>query len=171
MTERAPLITTLDGRFWLATGVGTILALGALGMPTAVLPNPFFVRTTPTQPLDVAFWLASAPLIGLIFATYVAKRRSIVIDPHTGAGGTSTSLAGIGSFLAIGCPICNKIIVGLLGVSGAMTVFAPLQPLIGAGSVALLGVTLVYRLRLRTRGCMRCARSPADVTRPLAGTT
>jgi hypothetical protein len=33
----------------------------------------------------------------------------------------------------------------------------PLQPLIGAGSVALLGATLAWRLRDRARRCARCA--------------
>ncbi len=33
-----------------------------------------------------------------------------------------------------------------------MTVFAPLQPVIGAVSLALLAGTLAWRLRLRVRG-------------------
>jgi len=48
-------------------------------------------------------------------------------------------------------------VVAALGVSGALTVFAPLQPVIGAASVALLAVTLAWRLRDRVRGCPRCA--------------
>ncbi len=63
---------------------------------------------------------------------------------------------GIAAFLAIGCPICNKVVVAALGVSGALNVFAPLQPLIGGASVALLAGTLLWRLRSRSRGCDRC---------------
>lgn len=151
------MLKTLDRRFWLAAVAGTIVALIVLGVPSAVVPNPFFIRMTPTQPLDVAFWLSSSPLIGMTFATFVAKRADAAVDRHSGAGTAPTSLAGIGAYLAIGCPICNKIVVGLLGVSGALTVFAPIQPLIGASSVVLLAGTLAYRLRERARGCARCA--------------
>ena len=62
------------------------------------------------------------------------------------------TVAGLGTFLAIGCPVCNKIALVLLGASGALTVFAPLQPLIGAASLGLLAGTLAWRFRLRARG-------------------
>ncbi|HEY5488873.1 MAG TPA: hypothetical protein VIK00_03465, partial [Candidatus Limnocylindrales bacterium] len=55
-------------------------------------------------------------------------------------------------FLAIGCPVCNKIALVLLGTSGAMTVFAPIQPILGAASIVLLAGTLTWRFRLRARG-------------------
>ena len=40
----------------------------------------------------------------------------------------------------------------LLGTSGALTIYAPLQPVIGAVSLALLVGTIVWRFRLRARG-------------------
>ena len=40
----------------------------------------------------------------------------------------------------------------LLGTSGALSVYAPIQPLIGAVSLALLVVTAAWRLRLRATG-------------------
>lgn len=116
LISRDTILATLDRRFWLVAVIGTIGALFVLGVPTAVLPNPFFVRMTATQPFDVAVWVASAPLIGLTIATFLAKPLHTTADPHSGAGGAPTSLGGIGIFLAIGCPICNKIVVGLLGV-------------------------------------------------------
>ncbi|HEY5433847.1 MAG TPA: hypothetical protein VIK13_01315, partial [Candidatus Limnocylindrales bacterium] len=61
-------------------------------------------------------------------------------------------VASFGAFLAIGCPVCNKIALVLLGAGGAMTIFAPLQPVIGAASLVLLAGTLAWRFRLRTRG-------------------
>jgi hypothetical protein len=48
---------------------------------------------------------------------------------------------------AIGCPICNKIVVFILGVSGALTYWAPVQPFLGAAAVALLAWTLHLRIR------------------------
>lgn len=154
--RRGSGFATIDRRFWLVAVLGTLLAVVALGVPTAVIPNPFFTRMTPTGILDVIFLAATSPLMGLTLATFVAKPQQVVEDPHDATGGTRTSLAGIGAFLAIGCPICNKIVVGLLGISGTLTVFAPIQPVIGVASVTLLAGTLAYRLRQRTRGCTRC---------------
>lgn len=89
-------------------------------------------------------------------ATYVRPAdHALARDGGLGAG--RATLGGFGAYLAIGCPICNKVVVALLGVSGALNVFAPLQPVIGAASVALLGAMLAWRLRDRARGCERCA--------------
>ena len=48
---------------------------------------------------------------------------------------------------AVGCPVCNKLVVGVLGASGALAYWAPIQPLIGILSVALLATGLLLRLR------------------------
>jgi hypothetical protein len=104
----------------------------------------------------VIVWLASAPLVGLLVATYVRPPRHSVLHARDDAGAGRTTLGGIAAFFAIGCPICNKLVVAALGVSGALSIFAPLQPLIGAASVALLAATLVWRLRARARRCQRC---------------
>lgn len=155
---KSTLWATLDRRFWAMAAAGCALTLLVLGIPTAVIPNPWFVRMTQTEPFNVAVWLASAVLAGPLIATYLARTPGTIKDP--GEGRTRTSLAGIGAFLAIGCPICNKIVVAALGVSGALNIFAPIQPLLGAASVALLGATLAWRLRLRARRCEMCV-SPA----------
>ena len=153
------LAPTLDRRFWLAAAGGTIAALLVLGIPSAVIPNPLFIRMTPTEPVNVAVLLASAPLAGLLLATYASKTRPIAADPHGDVGAGRATLGGVAAYLAIGCPICNKVVVAALGVSGALNVFAPLQPLIGALSVATLAGTLGWRLRMRARGCTRCAET------------
>ena len=150
------LNSTLDARFWVVAVLGTIGALILLGVPTAVIPNPFFIRMTPTETFNLAVWLASAPLIGLLIATYVRPPRHTGDHPAVEAGAGRATLGGVAAYLAIGCPICNKVVVAALGVSGALSYFAPLQPIIGAGSVALLGATLVWRLRDRARRCERC---------------
>ncbi|MEO7118143.1 MAG: hypothetical protein ABIZ34_04140, partial [Candidatus Limnocylindrales bacterium] len=86
-----------------------------------------------------------------------ARPSGRVGELATSGSATSVSVGSIGSFLAIGCPICNKVIVGLFGLSGALTIFAPIQPLIGAASVALLAAGLALRLRDRARACATCA--------------
>jgi hypothetical protein len=62
------------------------------------------------------------------------------------------TFASIGAFLAIGCPVCNKVVLLFLGTSGAMTLYAPIQPAIGVASLLLLVAALVWRLRARARG-------------------
>lgn len=157
------LWATLDRRFWVAAAGGSLLTMLVLGVPTAVIPNPFFVRMTPTDPVNVAVLAVTAPLMGALLATYLSRGREEG-DVHADGGGGRASVAGIAAYLAIGCPICNKVIVAVLGVSGALNVFAPLQPIIGAASVALLGATLIWRLRMRARGCTRCASAPGPAS-------
>jgi len=43
----------------------------------------------------------------------------------------------------------RQVALVLLGTSEAMTVFAPLQPAIGAASLVLLAGTVAWRFRLR----------------------
>lgn len=101
-------------------------------------------------------WLASAPLMGALLATYLARPGRRAAHPGRLGGGAPTTLGGIAAFLAIGCPICNKLVVASLGVSGALSIFAPLQPLIGAVSLVLLAATLWWRVRQLRRPCIRC---------------
>ena len=155
----------LDGRFIAWAIAWALASLLAFGLVAAIIPNPVFGRQIPPEPFAMAVWLVSAPLMGLLGATYSApaipaatatRLMPLVIEPAGGAshrqGTTLGAVAGFGAFLAIGCPVCNKVALVLLGAGGAMTVFAPLQPLIGAASLVLLAGTLAWRFRLRARG-------------------
>ncbi|MEW5990387.1 MAG: hypothetical protein AB1736_03455 [Chloroflexota bacterium] len=122
-----------------------------------MIPNPFFIRMTPVETFNILVWLGSAPLIGLLVATYVRPPRLVLRGASGEPGAGRATLGGVAAYLAIGCPICNKVVVAALGVSGALSYFAPLQPIIGAGSLTLLGATLAWRLRDRARRCERCA--------------
>jgi hypothetical protein len=57
------------------------------------------------------------------------------------------SMGGLLGFLAIGCPVCNKLVVVALGTTGALSWFAPIQPVLAVASVAVLAVALRTRLR------------------------
>ncbi len=56
-------------------------------------------------------------------------------------------LGGLLSFFAVGCPICNKVVVIALGTTGALTWFAPVQPYLGVVGLVLLAGALRVRLR------------------------
>jgi hypothetical protein len=115
----------------------------AMGIPTGVVPSSLYRRMTPVTWWDYPIWAGSALLIGLSVATYV--RIAPRGQPAEGTGRTLGG--GVLSAFAIGCPICNKIVVALVGVSGALSYWAPLQPFLGLASVGLLAATLALRLR------------------------
>ena len=137
------------------------MSLVTYGVVAAIIPNPVFGRQIPPEPFAIAIWLLSAPLLGIVGATYTAPMPAAVLQPvplgapdTAGERRTSTlgTLGSLGAFLAIGCPICNKLVLLLLGTSGAIAVYAPLQPVLGAAALVLLAVTAAWRLRIRARG-------------------
>lgn len=137
---------------------GGVLSAVVIGIPTDVLPNPWFTRMTPVRPLDVVFWSLTSVLLGALAAT--ASVRSEGREGTVGAG------SGVLGVLAAGCPVCNKLVVALLGTSGALSTFAPLQPAIGAAGLLLAGGALVVRLRaLRRASCP----APVAVERSVLG--
>ena len=162
MPASCPLLALLDRRLLFHAAFWTVVSALAFGLVTAIIPNPVFGRQIPPEGFAIGVWLVSAPLMGIVMATYTAPVttspiRMVPLGPGEAATtqGRSTtlgSLAGFGAFLAIGCPVCNKIALVLLGTSGALSVYAPIQPLIGAVSLALLVVTAAWRLRLRATG-------------------
>jgi hypothetical protein len=70
----------------------------------------------------------------------------IGIPPRAGIG------SGILGWFAVGCPLCNKLVVGLIGASGATSVFEPLQPALGVMAVGLAAAALYARVRVIRRG-------------------
>lgn len=136
----------------LAGLAAALLTVPAIGVPTAVIPNALFARMTPTRPQDYLFLTLTALLVGLIAATYAAPGAGV----SAGGEGRVTG-GGLLSFLAIGCPVCNKLVVLALGVGGAYRWFAPTQPFLGVASLALLGATAWMRLRALRADCALCA--------------
>jgi hypothetical protein len=133
-------------RLAVAVAAAAVVAV-AVGVPSALLANPFFVRMTPVPWWSYAVWALTALLSGVLAASYVNRRATVSAAP-----GRAGILANVGSVLAVGCPVCNKLVVAALGVSGAMTVWAPIQPLIAAASLALL-VWALWRRLTTLRSC------------------
>jgi hypothetical protein len=126
----------------MAALIGTGVAL-AVAIPTAVIPSPIFGRA-----VEVTWWsyptvVLTGLLSGLLLATYVREPGQERADRALKMG----TVGGLLSFFAVGCPVCNKLVLIALGASGAMTWFAPLQPILASTSILLLGVSLVLRLR------------------------
>jgi hypothetical protein len=89
-------------------------------------------------------------LAGLLLATYVREPDvdAVEMDRPARAGG----IGGLLAFFAVGCPVCNKLVLVALGTTGAMELFAPLQPILAVASTVLLAVALRMRLR-NERSC------------------
>lgn len=137
----------LGVRFLVLALAGTIVNALVLGIPTAVIPNPVFHRVIAAGASNYFFWASTSIVTGALLATYALPR---VVRDRAAEAGLGGGLLG---FLAIGCPVCNKAVVALVGVSGAVTIFQPIQPFLGALGLILAGVALAVRLRGIRRAC------------------
>ncbi|HSL57510.1 MAG TPA: hypothetical protein VK866_06680 [Acidimicrobiales bacterium] len=136
-------LRTWSARRWVTAGVAAVAVALAIGIPTDVIPNPVFGR-----PVDVTWWsvpvlIVTAALGGLLAATYVRDGEMVEVDRPGRVGG----VGGLLSFFAVGCPVCNKLVVVALGTTGARQWFEPVQPLLAVASVVLLAWALRSRLR------------------------
>jgi hypothetical protein len=169
-------------RHWRTALVGALGTALLVGIPTDVIPNPVFGRPVPVTWWSYPVLIVTAVLGGLLLATYVrtptpattSATTSAPIDDRAGlveaddspAGGSVETeldrparLGGVGgllSFFAVGCPVCNKLVVIALGTVGARQWFEPIQPYLAAASIVLMAVAL----RARLRGSLACAVSP-----------
>ena len=136
--------------------VGALAAGLLIGLPTDVVPNPVFDRAVPVTWWSYPTLAVIAVLSGLLLATYVRPGGDVAVEAQDGAARRG-AVSGLVSLFAVGCPVCNKLLLVALGSSGAMTWFAPAQPLLAAASVA----GLAWVLRGRWRGLTACA-APAE---------
>ena len=135
-------------RVALLSGIATAILVA---LPTAVIPNPIFGRA-----VEVTWWsypvvILTGILGGLLLATYVREPWMETETLQEQAEDKKASKLGIAggfiAFFAVGCPVCNKLVLLALGASGAMTWFAPVQPFLAIASVILMAVALRIRLK------------------------
>ena len=142
----------LHRKYLLALPPAVVLAAVAIGVPTDVLANPWFARMTPVSTLDTVLWIATSLAVGALAATFV-------FGIHTASNAVGTAAgSGVAGALAVGCPVCNKLVVAALGTSGALSYFAPLQPALAASAIALS----LWALRVRIQRLRVCSVPPAD---------
>jgi hypothetical protein len=157
--DAAAALCAWPARRWWVAGIASVATMLVIGLPTDVVPNPVFGRS-----IDVTWWsypslVLAALLGGLLAATYVRTGERDQVD-RPGKLGTA---GGFLAYLAVGCPVCNKLVLLALGTTGAMQWFAPVQPLLAVAGVVLLGWALVVRLR----GELSCPVTPRQA--PEAG--
>jgi uncharacterized integral membrane protein len=145
--------TAWPARRWVVAAASAVAYALFIAIPTDLVDTPFFSREIPPTWWSWPALLVSAVLAGLLTATYVAVPRSDQLDRSAKGG----YVGGFLTFFAVGCPVCNKLVLLALGTSGAMTWFEPVQPVL---SLAAIGV-LAWALRARLRGEVACAAPQA----------
>lgn len=144
-----------------AVGFGLLV-----GVVTVLIPNSWFARDIDTVWWNYPVWVLTSIGAGMLTATYVrpsGKGSQDADDTRSDARTTRMGVAGgLLAWFAVGCPVCNKIALLALGYSGAITWFAPLQPVLAVIAMLLTCLALVWRLR----GQVACTITPASpVTR------
>lgn len=134
-----------------------------VALPTAVIPNPIFGRA-----IGVTWWSYPVVVItgilgGMLIATYVRPTGMSLpatekIDRESKMGVAGAAI----TFFAVGCPVCNKLVLLALGASGAISWFAPIQPFLAVASVVLMAIALV--VRLRNQVTCRVNSKPSEAT-------
>ncbi len=159
-------------RRWLAAALATGVSALVLGLPTDLIPNPVFGRMIEAPTWSYLALAVTSVLSGLLLATYVRdepRRATADVAPGDVEEGPSEPVpgpervrastealsppdakrltaGGLMSFLAVGCPTCNKLVVLALGSSGALTYFEPVQPVLALLGIGVLGYALRRRL-------------------------
>lgn len=141
-------------RWWVAVGTA-LFTVVFIAVPTDLIDTPLFAREVAPTSWSWPVLLVSAILAGLVTATYVAHPDGA--EPSRAVG--RLGMAGwVVTFFAVGCPVCNKLVLLALGATGAMQFFEPVQPYLAAASIGLLSWALYARLS-RENSC----RVPAAV--------
>ena len=151
-------LRTWTPRQVVAAGAVALVFGVLLGLATVLIPNSVFTREIPPVWWNYPVWILTAVFSGMLFATYV--RGSATASPSGVEGTTelgddvearrSSRFGMVGAVLAwfaVGCPVCNKLALLALGYSGAITWFAPVQPILAIVALLLTGIALVVRLR------------------------
>ena len=107
-----------------------------IGVPTDIIPNPLFGREVPVRWWEYPVLGATALLTGAWFSIGRGVGRGA--GQEKGERGTLMSVGVFAAWFAVACPVCNKIVLVVLGTSGAMGLWAPAQPYVAAASLALL---------------------------------
>lgn len=155
MSARERLTLAAQGlRMWRSRQYLVALAVAVgfgvlLGLSTVLIPNSLFSREIATVWWNYPVWILTSVGAGMLAATYVKTPEVAVMDAADSADKKTTRMGvagGVLTWFAVGCPVCNKIALLALGYSGAMTWFAPVQPLLAVGAMLLTGIALVWRL-------------------------
>lgn len=142
LTEALGALRQWPTRRWGVAAVAAAVFVLLVGVPTALIDTGVFARMIPPTWWAWPALITTSVLAGLLIASYV-RAPEPADNRGTGAG----FAGGFLTFLAVGCPVCNKLVLLALGSAGAMTWFAPVQPVLQLLAIGLLVWALLRRLR------------------------
>lgn len=125
----------------LRAATAAVVTLVVVGVPTDILANPWFGREVPVRWWEYPVLAATVMLTALWFG--IRQRRPDESQTATPAVGVLLTV------FAVGCPVCNKLVLVSIGASGALGWWAPLQPVLAVLSLAMLTAAVLYRWRRR----------------------
>ena len=120
----------------------TVFTFAGLGTLSALWDNPLFFRMTPAGALEIALLLVLSLLLGV----YVAIKRPRCSVRTAGAG----TVLG---FLGVACPVCNKLLLLLIGGDILLTYFEPVRIYVALAGVMLAAWAVTREWRLRGESC------------------
>ncbi len=130
---------------WAVAACAGVLTAVVIGVPTDIIANSWFTREIPVRWWEYPVLAATCLLTAAWFGIRTARP-----DARQGGAGAFGG-AGLAMF-AVGCPVCNKLVLAAVGTSGALGVWAPIQPYLAAVSLVLLAAAVAYRWRRRDCG-------------------
>jgi len=133
----------LGTRGWARAAVLATLTAAAIAVPTRLVATPLFTRMTPPRAFDYPVLAVTSALVGLTISLGTSTTADLANRRALAGGATA--------YVAVGCPLCNRVVVALLGSAGALGVFAPIQPALGVLAVVVAAFGL--RRRLTSGAC------------------
>lgn len=138
-----------------------------IGIPSVLIPNPVFGREIPPVWWNYPVWLLTSVLSGMLIATYLAPGRAAAAAPEDEPEDAREDQSirrssrwglagGLLAWFAVGCPVCNKLVLMAVGTTGALGLWAPVQPFLAVVSVILLAGLVGWRWRRRPCGDGAC---------------
>lgn len=146
-------LRALPAATWLRAIPYAAITAVLIGVPSDLIDTPIFGRPVETRPIDYVILAITSALIGLVFAVRVPRHSALDDD-------TRPVWGGFVSFLAVGCPVCNQLVVALVGTSGALSWWAPVQPVVGLIAIGL--VLFALKRRLATYELVACPIPAAE---------
>jgi len=134
-----PPVTARGLALGAATAAGMFVLLGSVA---ALWTNPFFIRMTPTSGFEITLLAVQSLLAGV----YVGL-------PRSSCGKRTAGTGAVVGFLGIACPICNKLLVLLVGNALLLQYFEPVRIYVALGGALLLAAAVW--LKLARPGCLK----------------
>lgn len=135
-------------RRWLVAVSATVVFVLVVAVPTDLVDTPVFGREIPPTWWAWPSLLVSSALGGLLAATYVRAPT----QPDRASSRRGGWVGGLLTYFAVGCPVCNKLVLLAVGSAGAITWFEPFQPVLQGVAV----LVLLWALRSRLLGELSC---------------